>query len=446
MPRFDRSPPESNIYSALSPEQELAWAPDLAQELDPYLDEELEQVYQSIIEEDDKEAIEIALRKQTWRNRLHKILAATAALMTVAAPVNTYARDVIENKERASLSRPTIDPIYPEDVRQLSEETQKLVDLEAIEALKKLNAKSSIFYLAGFDTVDGSVYGERVSPALHQIVPGEDESINYGEAPLNPEEIGEQIIELAKSQNKTRISLAGNSLGGIITLQTALYIMENSDLEIDAIFNNATPNGSKGLRPETKKDLATMMDWLEKIPESKYSDAARTFATIAQESPRFTDGDLSENISDFITVYNETRESINEKRRPGMWLLVDQALAVTNADLQDIINRIGALRGTKHIPYLVNFRPTDAADDAVVDVANSSEEVCGYAITAGVQCSIAFVEGQRHTSYDFNTDAFAEALAANGLAKDIRDGIARERTYYSMVRLDIYTTENILAE
>lgn len=188
------------------------------------------------------------------------------------------------------------------------------------------------------------------------------------------------------------------------------------------------------------------MDILGNIPDSKYSKAARTAATMAQESERFTDGDMWENISDFWTVYNETQEQIQENRRPGMWLLVDQALAVTNADLEDIIKRIGALRGKKQIPILINMRSAHASDDTVVDVQKSTTNTCDYAQEAGMQCEIAFVEGQRHTSYDFNTDAFAEALAVNGLAERARDGIARERTYFSVMRLSEYNLGNILAD
>lgn len=445
MPRFVRSSPESVTPTALLSEQELTWETNSLDDLELALIQDADPELQALFNKPTPDSIEIGLKRQKRRAQLHGSIACAAAVTTIVAPFHAYARDVIDNKIAAAESTPTIDSIPQKSITPLSPEAAALLDPEVTKSLEALRSTSAIFYLAGFDTADGSIYGKKLSAAIHQISPGDDESINYGEAPLDSTEIGKKIIEHAERQGITRITLSGNSLGGYVALETALYIMEHSDIEVEAIINNSTPAGSEGLLPNTKRDLATMMNLL-KFPESKYSDAARAAATIAQESPRFNDGNLVENFVDFWKVFFETQEAVQEKRRPGMWLLVDQALAINNVDLKDIIKRIGALRGEKHIPILIYMRAENPKDDTVVDVEKSGNALREYAEEADIQFEIAYVEGQRHTSYDFNSDAFAEALAVNGLAQRAREGIASERTYYAVARLGLYDTENITAE
>lgn len=372
--------------------------------------------------ESETESIRIAEKISKRRLALNRMIAGLALATTLLAPVNAYFSDTRANKDKAALSVPELDPINREG---------------------EIEHSSSIFYLAGFDTIDGSEFGKKVGLALHQITDGEDVSVNYGDAPLDPEEIAKKIITYTEQNSLRSISLAGNSLGGIVTLNVAKYIIEHSYIQVEAIYLNATPDGSAGLLPQTKNNLTTMMSWLEKVPESKYSTYARYVATMAQSTERIANSKNSFGpIGSFIDVSNETIELIQEKRRPGMWLIVDQALAITNADLEDIIADIGELRGEKRMPYIISMRTENQNDDTVVDVEKSSSNTCLYADEAKIQCRIVLVPGQHHTSYDFNTESYFAALENQ---TEIIEGIDHERIAYMLAQRSMYFTDTYVA-
>jgi len=351
-------------------------------------------------------------RKAERKVRRRAALPAALGIAALAWSSVSFAlqSDIEANRQKAAESQPEIETIGNSAELDLGD--------------------SSIFYLAGFDTKDGSVFGDRLSIAIHQIVPGENESINYGDAPLEPEEIAKKIIEYAQEKGLGSISLAGNSLGGIVSMKVAEYIILNSYLEIDAVILNATPDGSAGLRPETQSDLATMMDVLEKIKDSKYSSYARYAMTMVQESGNYIDQKAGFNLGDFINTSNNVIEQVQEHRRPGMWLVVDQALAVTNADMKEMITNIGKQRGEKRMPVIVSMRTQNPADDTVVNVEKSSNNICEYAEKADIDCTIIEVPGAIHTSYQFDTDAFKAAVAPE--AEHIKDSIASEAASYAI--------------
>lgn len=295
---------------------------------------------------------------------------------------------------------------------------------------EQLLHETSTFYLAGFDTMNGDAFGDEVGVSIQEILPSNSESINYGNAPLDAVEIAKKIISYTEDRKLESIALAGNSLGGIVAAEVAEYIIVNSDVEVDAIMLNATPDGRQGLLPETQGDLSTMMQWLEAIPGSKYSTFARYAATLAQDNGAYThsDGPI-DTVHDFINSSNKVWAQVQEHRRPGMWLLVDQALAITNSDLDKIMHNIGEQRGNKRMPVVVSMRTKRPADDHVVDVVKSSRNICTYAENANLSCEIVYVDGAHHTSYDFNTDSFTAALTKK--SEEIREEIQTEAALYA---------------
>src|SRR5690606_36070638 len=114
--------------------------------------------------------------------------------------------------------------------------------------------------------------------------PGIDASVDYGNAPLEPVEIAETIINRVESSNKeiSPITIAGNSLGGLVSAEVAKYIVHNTDIPVSTVVFNATPNGSGGLRPETQGELASLIDTFNnlKFLSPKYSTAARYIVTL----------------------------------------------------------------------------------------------------------------------------------------------------------------------
>lgn len=365
-------------------------------------------------------------RLQTRRSRLS--LKFGAAALAISAINLTYWSDVDANRALSSQSQP--------EINTLGEPSPELLE------------GTPTFYLAGFDTMNGDVFGERVGMSIQEIMPGISESINYGDAPLDPTEIAKKIIGYAEAKDHASIALAGNSLGGIIAAEVGQYIVLNSDIQVEAIMLNATPDGREGLHPETQGDLSTMMQWLELIPGSEHSTYAKYAATLLQEKDSYMQSDtLIDGVNNFTDTSSRVWEQVQERRRPGMWLLVDQALAITNADLENIIQTIGEQRGEKRMPVIVSMRSQNPEDDTVVDVEKSSRAICGYAEAAKLACKIVYVKDARHTSYQFDSDAFTTGISAKaaGIKADLRDeAIEYARAKYAHHIADSDGLEDIL--
>ena len=348
-------------------------------------------------------------RRSKRRARLPLKLAATA--LAFSSLSSAYWHDVEANRTLAAESQPEIDAIGEHSFN--------------------LPSNTSTFYLAGFDTRDGVVFGDRVGVSIQEIIPSNSESIDYGDAPLDPVEIAEQIIGHTGERNLDSIALAGNSLGGIVALEVAEYIILNTDIEIETIILNATPDGSVGLRPGSQNGISAMIDWLKAVPGSRYSTYARYVATMGQENNSYIH---SENPIEAVANIVETSEYVwdvvQERRRPGMWLLVDQALAVTNANVENIITNIGTQRGERRMPVIVYLRTTNPDDDQVVRVVESSENICEYAETANLSCEIVHVDGAVHTSYEFDSEAFSAGIAQRD--SSIRNEIQQEAAQYAL--------------
>lgn len=347
------------------------------------------------------------------KRRLRGIATLSGAAIALSSLSFAYWQDVHANQELSLQSQP--------DIYTLDTENQDAVG-------------ESIFYFAGFDTRNGDVFGKKVGAgALHEIVAGSDMSIDYGDAPLEPTEIAKKIIAVADEKGLHTISLAGNSMGGDIAAEVAEYIITHSSLDVAAIILNSTPDGIKTLRHETQKDLSSMLSVLQAIPGSKYSTPVRWGITMAQENGRYTQGaDFTENIQSFFSTGSEVWDWVSERRRPGAWLLVDQASAIMDSNLEDTLQKIGEKRGEKRMPVIITMRATNPNDDTVVDVEQASENICEYSEAALLDCFEVNVEGAIHTSYLYDSDAYRAALANH--SEEITAAIEREATFSMLGR------------
>lgn len=385
-----------------------------------------EAVSETALPESQEEVLHAKLLKENERSikrRMHLPVKLAAAALTLQSLWTAYNVDTYINRLEAAESEPDI----------------KILSQEYVDPAEP----STVFYLAGFDTRNGDAFGKGVGVAIHQIVPGVDASIDYGNAPLDPEEIAKKIIRYAEQADLTNISIAGNSLGGKVAAKVAEYIVLNTYLEVTAVFTNATPADSDDLRPQAQNDLATMMGVFENLEgiDAKHSTFARYAAILAQENGKFINEDGILDPGALWEVSGQTWERINENRVPGMWLTIDQALAISDIDLEEIMMNIGEQRGEKRMPVFVAMRTANPEDDTVVLAEQASKKICDSARKAGIVCTIVRVQDAIHTSYRFDTPIYETALAP--VADPIRSDVDQEALEFALSRLDTWAEENL---
>lgn len=343
---------------------------------------------------------------KSWERLPLRIAGIAIAATTL---IHGYTSDVDTNKQRAYESLP--------ELVTISQETEP-------------SNISGVFYLGGFDTISGDPMAEDIGPALSHLLPGHIISIRNGDSVHDPELLGQQIIKQADQDGLLDISLAGNSMDGITMAEVADYISYNSDLPVTAVFMNDTPSGYDGLKPPAQTNLSALLSFVTIFKDSEYSTYAKYLITMVQGIPRFTqDKNLLENIGDFFTVSNETWQDIVNGRRSPMWQVTRQAWELKNSNLQATITHIGQLDPMKKRPVFIIARTTNPADDNIVDVEKSTNDICQYVNDAQLSCMIIFVDGVHHTSYNFDSEAYANAFTNQPI---ITQKIALEQGRYAL--------------
>jgi len=299
------------------------------------------------------------------------------------------------------------------------------IDVEVIsEALDPDTNNSAIVFLDGFGTYDADYLTRQMSDVAHEIVEGETWSVSYGNAPLNPRNIINDIIPLAEQRGITHVNLVGYSAGGIIGTQVAEGLIESSDLQVDTIGLISTPNGYDGLRKYQQKEMG-MASWVSDIPGAVYSTPVRFIGEMYFRRDRYTEANLLQNVSNFFEVTGQVSEDLNKEKLPGTWLLVDQTLAISNAHFEENLETISKAKVKPVIYYLGTAKP---GYDYMVDNKKSSNEICSLARKVMIECLIDNVPGAVHS---LPAKAHKEYLeTAQRIAPSVHDALERSLLRY----------------
>lgn len=342
------------------------------------------------------------------RRRQKLLLGINAVALATSATLSAYWGDVATNHEKAATSTASITTIG--------------------ESLQHHDSTATIFF-DGFNALSADYLAAEMGPSVQQITDGKLMSVSYGNAPLEPEKIADKIIDIAHAQHLDSVSLYGYSLGGIIGTEVAADIIDKSDLRVDAIYLNLTPDGSKGLLPERQEEI-NAMELIGSLPGAKYSNYLRFAGTMLSEADSYTQGAPIDNWNNFQAAWQLADKEIKEEQRPGFWLLIDQVLAISNANLNKNFQTIGHERDTKPMPVVVYLGTARPGFDDTVNTAESSDNICMYASRADLQCYVYNVPGAHHAEYFDSVTAYNTTLGA--ARDDLRNRIDRETKSFAL--------------
>lgn len=343
------------------------------------------------------------------RRRQRRLLGAQAALLTLTTAISAYWMDVEDNQERQASSEAVVSvheaPLNPK------------------------NDSSAIVFFNGFGTYDADSIAGTFGPGLKQTIDGESWSISYGNAPLNSARLAEKIELMAEERNIDTIDIVGYSAGGVIGIDTAAELSDNPDLTIRSITTVSTPDGIDGLRPHQRKELE-FADTLGSIPGAKYSTAVRLAGEVYFMRDRFDSGNPIERIHDFGKTALFATENLQRPKFPGTWLLVDQALAIAEADIASNLELIKEnYKTTKPNPTLMYIGTAEPGRDYMVNNEQSSQNICAYARTNAMPCSVHDVPGAIHTMPEKTPEEYTQTFIA--AADDLAAGIESAQLRYS---------------
>jgi hypothetical protein len=315
--------------------------------------------------------------------RRQRRLGSMAIISLLAAPIAAYTSDVVHN------------------YHELSDASMDITIRS--EPLSEENSNSALVILNGFGTQHANAIAKYQGEALQNITDGSLYSVNYRNALLDHETIAKDIIEMAEENSLDRVSVVGYSAGGNTGADVALNLIKESDLDVPTIIFNLTPDGVNGLQPDKKKDLE-FIDVIANIPGAKYSKHARFIVEMVvrlENNPG----------SDFWKTLDQTYDAVYNDKLPGFKLMMDQAMAIVESDIRSRLIEIGKIveKEDKLKPVII-YLAAEPNSDYMVNNQLSSNNICGYAQEAGLECIIIEIQNILHNRPDISSEEYLKAI------------------------------------
>lgn len=273
------------------------------------------------------------------------------------------------------------------------------------------NDRSAVIFFDGFGSYDSDYLADTLAPGVKRVVDGESWSVSYGNAPLASERISELILELAEERGKSQLDLVGYSMGGIIGTEVAALLSEHPEVTVRSIILASTPDGFDGLRRYQQQEL-DFAQAFSSIPGAQYSTALRFIGEVYFMRDRFTTGSLADRAGGFVNALRQADTNISGPKFPGTWLLVDQAFAVSTAELEREMETIAEHTGAdRPLPTMLYLGTAPPAHDYMVNDSLSGGNICQYATEHYIPCHIRSVPGAVHTMPSLSVEEYETVLA-----------------------------------
>lgn len=170
--------------------------------------------------------------------RLQRTLGACArsavystAFLTTAA-LSTLHADIHFTKEALTDSEPSL---------------QSIAEAKSIAH----NGEATVF-IDGFGSEDGAWAVGFVAEAIQSLNDSNILALKYSKDGISAPAIAEKIAEHVQEHNLSSVSLYGYSIGGIVSLQTAIELMKEYHIPVSSIFLDHTPAGEDGIREKVR--------------------------------------------------------------------------------------------------------------------------------------------------------------------------------------------------
>jgi len=275
---------------------------------------------------------------------------AFALVPLIALFTQYWAWDVAPVRERLALTRPQIHQIHDEASR--ADRDTAVVDLVGLGNLDATDTATAL-------------------PTLSDI--GQVWAVEYDNSGLDTAVVSNLILERAGWSGIERITLVGHSMGGIVALEVAQHLYEETYLEVSGVILDCTPIDLHAVRAESRDAGEELLRWIGWLPGARESRSMRMIVEIAARQDRFVEysarwyrridtDELHEVIEEVL------QDKILSTDAASNGLIESQFRAIVASGAIDNLKALAAERDDKARPAVVFLRPRRALDDPVVDV------------------------------------------------------------------------------
>ncbi|MBM7458873.1 alpha/beta fold hydrolase [Rhodococcus coprophilus] len=229
---------------------------------------------------------------------------------------------------------------------------------------------TAVVDLVGLGNLDATATAESLS-ALSEI--GQVWAVEYDNRGLDTAVVSDLILERAGWSGVENIVLVGHSMGGIIALEVAQHLYEETPLEVTGVVLDCTPVDLHAVRAESRNAGEEMLRWAGWIPGARESRIMRMSVEIAARQERFVVPSdrwyLRIDTAELRGVIEEVlRDKILSDDAPSNGMIESQFRAIVASGAVDNLQALADERDDKARPAMVFLRPRYAPADPVVDV------------------------------------------------------------------------------
>ncbi|MEU5841030.1 alpha/beta fold hydrolase [Rhodococcus sp. NPDC047139] len=287
--------------------------------------------------------------------RLRRALARTAiaALPLVALFTQYWAWDVAPVRERLALTQPQLHPVY--DAASREDRDTAVVDLVGLGNLDATDTATAL-------------------PALREL--GQVWAVEYDNSGLDTAVVSRLIQERAAWSGIENIVLTGHSMGGIIALEVAQHLYQDTTLEVTGVILDCTPLDLHAVRGDARDAGEDLLRWIGWLPGARESRSMRMLVEIAARKDRFVvPSDRGYRRIDSEELRNVAVEVLHDKvlstDAASNGLIESQFRAIVASGAIDNLRALNDRREDKIRPAVVFLRPRNPLADNVVDVEYS---------------------------------------------------------------------------
>ncbi|WP_241383600.1 alpha/beta fold hydrolase [Rhodococcus sp. CH91] len=287
--------------------------------------------------------------------RLRRALARTAlaALPLLTLFTQYWAWDVAPVRERLALTQPQIHPIY--------------------DAASRADRDTAVVDLVGLGNLDATDTAAAL-PALREL--GQVWAVEYDNSGLDTAVVSRLIQEQAAWSGIENIVLTGHSMGGIVALEVAQHLYQDTSLEVTGVILDCTPLDLHAVRADARDTGEELLRWIGWLPGARESRTLRVLVEVAARKDRFVvPSDRWYRRIDSDELRKAGSEVLHDKifstNAASNGLIESQFRAIVASGAADNLNALSEERDDKIRPAMVFLRPRNPLADNVVDVEYS---------------------------------------------------------------------------
>lgn len=230
--------------------------------------------------------------------------------------------------------------------------------------------RTAVVDLAGLGNVDATDTA-RALPSLAQL--GQVWAVQYDNAGLDTAVISRLITKRAHRAAVSRIVVVGHSMGGIIALEVADHIYQDTELELQAVILDCTPINMHAVRAQSRNAGEDMLRWMGWLPGARESRALRLLVeTVARKDRFITPSAEGLPLVDLPNLYGVVNEVVREKllsdTAASNGLIQSQFIAIVASGAHNNLEALTSRSTSKQLPAFVLLRPDMGTDDPIVNV------------------------------------------------------------------------------